>query len=463
MAPKLYKPHKYQAFSINRALSQPEIGLFLDMGLGKTSITLTALVELIHNRFEVARPLIIGPKRVVESTWPEEIRKWAHTNHLRVSLMLGTQRQRIAALNAPADIWAINRENVAWLIQHCGKRWPFDMVVIDELSSFKSPTSRRFRALRRVRPMVKRVIGLTGTPAPNGLLDLWAQVYLLDQGKRLGTSFTAFRDQYFKPADWVRNANGALKVSKWEPRPGAEEEIFKKLEGLIVSLRAKDWLDFPERVNLEVPVTLPTKARRLYQQLERDLLLPFVGADVVANTAAALSNKLLQMANGAVYDETGEVQHIHDAKLDALEDLVESANGKSLLVFYSYRHDLPRIQERFPEARTLDTPNDIRDWNEGRIPIALAHPASAGHGLNLQRGGNHIVWFGLTWNLEWYQQANARLHRQGQTERVFVHHLVAKDTPDEDVMRALNHKGLTQESLLEAVKARIARYGREAA
>lgn len=446
-----FTPHNYQEFAIQRILNLPATGLLLDMGLGKTVCALTAASELLHDSFEVSKVLVIAPFRVARDTWPQEIEKWDHLRYLKYSMVLGSKKQRLAALNTRADIYIINRENVTWLVDYYGRDWPFDMVIIDELSSFKSSKARRFRSLRKVRPLIKRIVGLTGTPAPNGLIDLWAQIYLLDQGERLGKTITGYRNRYFTPGR--RNQHI---IYEWNPKPESEEVIYKKLSDICVSMKSEDWLEMPEVISREVKVKLPEKAREKYDRLERDLLLPFAESDVVADTAAVLTGKLLQMANGAVYDEFGEVQEIHKAKLDALEDIVEAANGRPVLVFYSYRHDLARIQERFPEARILDTSEDIQAWNDGEILILLAHPASAGHGLNLQAGGNIIVWFGLTWSLELYQQANARLYRQGQKHKnVIIHHLVAENTVDEDVMKSLENKDRTQEALMRAVKARI--------
>lgn len=447
-----FQPHEYQRYAIQRIVEQPACGLLLDMGLGKTVITLTAIVELMHNRFDVARVLVIAPKKVAEETWAQEAVKWEHTRHLRVAKVLGSERQRVEALNTPADVYVINRENVEWLVDYCGKRWPFDMVVIDELSSFKSSKARRFRALRRVRPLIKRIVGLTGTPAPNGLIDLWPQMYLLDQGQRLGKTITGYRDRFFLPG----RRSGHI-VYEWLPKPEAEERIYELLADLCVSMRAEDWLQLPERTDVKVSVRLTDTAWDVYEQLERDLLLPLEGEVVTADTAAVLTNKLLQLANGAVFDTKRGVHEIHDAKLAAMEDLVEQANGRPLLVFYAFQHDRDRLQKRFPQARSMDEPGIVERWNRREVPVLLAHPASAGHGLNLQAGGNHVVWFGLTWSLELYQQANARLHRQGQTERVIVHHLVARDTVDEDVMRRLAGKATTQADLIEALKARIER------
>jgi SNF2 family DNA or RNA helicase len=445
-------PHKYQEYGIQKIIDTPATGLFLEMGLGKTVITLTALDLLKNDYFDANKILVIAPLRVADDTWSRESNKWDHLKHLTISKILGKRKQREKALKADADIYVINRENVPWLVSMTGKKWPFDTVVIDELSSFKSSASQRFRALRRVRPLMKRVIGLTGTPAPNGLLDLWSQMYLLDRGERLGTTLGGYRDRYFVPG-----AREGQIVYDWKRKKETERNVYEKISDICVSMKAEDWLDVPERIDRVAPVRMTGEAATLYKKLERELLLPFVGGDVVANTAAVLSNKLLQLANGAVYDEAGGIREIHEAKLDALEDIVEAANGKPLLVFYTYKHDLSRIQDRFKNARKLETAEDIEAWNKCEIPILLAHPASAGHGLNLQDGGNQIVWFGLTWSLELYQQANARLHRQGQLQRVIVHHLVAEGTIDEDVMSRIEGKADDQNALLEAVKARIER------
>jgi len=449
----LYNPHQYQEYATNRILNQEAVGLFLAMGLGKTVSTLTAIDQLLYNYFDVQKVLVIAPLRVAQKTWPDEIKKWDHLTHLRISKVLGSEKERLAALRAEADIWIINRENVEWLVDLYGKDWPFDMVVIDELSSFKSSKAKRFRALRKVRPMIKRIVGLTGTPAPNGLIDLWPQVYLLDQGERLGKTVTGYRSRYFDPGKRNRTV-----IFSWDPKPGAEEAIYSKLEDLCVSMSAEDWLQMPERIDREVKVQIPEAARAKYDQLERDLLLPFAGGDITADTMAILSNKLLQMANGAVYDENGATREIHQAKIEALDDILEAANGQPVLVFYNYQHDRDRLLKHIPAARVLDTEDDIEKWNQGKIPVMLAHPASAGHGLNLQAGGNIIVWFGLTWSLELYQQANARLYRQGQDKSVIIHHLVAEETIDGDVMAALAGKDVSQKALLEAVKARIEKY-----
>ena len=454
----VFKPHVYQEYTIQKILDCPQVGLFLEMGLGKTSVTLTALDTLLFDMFEVSKVLIIGPKRVIQDTWVREARKWEHTQHLvtKMVVLSGGAKQREKLLNGDGVIFLIGRENVAWLINHFGKKWPFDMVIVDELSSFKSSKAQRFRALRKVRPLIKRIVGLTGTPAPNGLLDLWAQVYLLDQGERLGKTITGYKDRYFKP-----DKRNQTTIFSWALKDGAEEAIHKKLSDMCVSMRASDWLDLPERIESIIKVKLSPKDRERYEQLERDLVLPLTESDVVADTAAVLANKLLQMANGAVYDENGKAQTIHNAKLEALDDVIEAANGKPVLVFYNYKHDLDRLKEHLQrhKPRELRTAADIEAWNTGKVQIMLVHPASAGHGLNLQAGGHIIVWFGLTWNLEFYQQANARLDRQGQEHGVIVHHLVAEGTVDENVMAALSGKAKSQEALMQAVRARIERYG----
>jgi len=445
-----YAPHVYQDNATDLILQKQAVGLFLDCGLGKTVVTLTAISELMHDRFEVSKVLVIAPLRVAEDTWSRETEKWDHLKYLKISKVLGPEQKRKSALYAKADIYVINRENVEWLVKYYGSRWPFDMVVIDELSSFKSPKANRFKALRRISGAINRIVGLTGTPAPNSLIDLWPQVYLLDQGERLGRTITGYRDRYFEP-----DKRSSVMVFSWKPREFAEEAIYEKLSDICVSMKADDWLTLPERVDNIIKIPLPPESREKYKQLERDLLLPYTDGDVVANTAAVLSNKLLQLANGAIYDEFGAVKEIHDEKLKALEDVIEAANGKPVLVFYAYKHDLERIKAKFPKAKQLEKAEDIESWNKGKIQIMLAHPASAGHGLNLQAGGSIIVWFGLTWSLELYQQANARLHRQGQKESVIVHHLIAEGTIDEDVMAALERKETGQDALMEAVKARI--------
>lgn len=448
----IFKPHNYQEYAKDWIIEKPSSGLFLDLGMGKTVCTLTAVEELLYDYFDVSKVLVIAPLRVAEDTWSSEVEKWEHLKNLKISKALGKEEVRIAALKEKADIYIINRENVEWLVEYLDKGWFFDMVVIDELSSFKSPKSNRFKALKKVRPFIKKIVGLTGTPAPNGLLDLWSQVYLLDGGERLGKTLTGYRDRYFQP-----DKRNQTVIFSWKPVEGAEDRIYQKLKDICISMKAPDYLELPERINNSIMVHLPKIAEEKYKKLEKELLLPLEESDVVANTAAVLTNKLLQMANGAVYDENGEVKEIHDAKLKAIDDVIEAANGKPVLVFYSYKHDLDRLSKHLKnkDFRVLNTSKDIEAWNKGKVPIMLVHPASAGHGLNLQFGGNIIVWFGLTWSLELYQQANARLYRQGQQQSVLVNHIISKGTIDEDVMKALENKEVGQEALLQAVKARL--------
>ena len=443
-----YKPHNYQQFATDFILNQSICCLMLDMGLGKTVITLTALWQLTLDSFDVSRVLVIAPKRVAEDTWPKELAKWEHLTGLTASLVLGSAAERKAALQRKAFLYIINRENVAWLVKN--HYWDFDMVVIDELSSFKSNKAERFKAMKKVRPMITRIVGLTGTPAPNTLLDLWPQMYLMDMGQRLGRFIGGFRDRFFLPDKRNREI-----IYSYKPREGAEDAIHALISDICISMKAADYLDMPERIDNRIEVSMSPKERKLYDDFQKDMVLSIGDEELDATNAAALSNKLLQMANGAVYGEDKKVIPIHDRKLDALEDLVEAANGKPLLVAYWYKHDLQRIKARFKNARCIDTAKDIDDWNAGKIPLALIHPASAGHGLNLQDGGCTIVWFGLTWSLELYQQLNARLWRQGQKHTVVIHHIVTKGTHDEDVMRALENKDTRQSALIEAVRARI--------
>ena len=442
-----YKPYDYQTFATNFVLEHPACGLILDMGLGKSVITLTALWSLLLDSFDVGKVLVVAPKRVAENTWPTELKKWEHLDGLTWSLVLGSEKDRRAALQRRAKIYIINRENVTWLVDNY--RWDFDTLVIDELSSFKSSKAQRFRALKRVRPRISRVIGLTGTPQPNGLLDLWPQMYLLDMGQRLGRFVGGYRERFFLPDKRNREV-----IYSYKPKEGAEEKIYELISDICISMKAADYLDMPELVASRVEVQMNAKEQKLYEGFEQDMVLHLKDGDLDAVNAAALSGKLVQMANGAVYGENRKVHHIHDRKLDALEDIIEAANGKPLLVAYWYKHDLERIRQRF-EVRTIDTPRDIADWNAGKIPVALIHPASAGHGLNLQDGGSTIVWFGLTWSLELYQQLNARLWRQGQKHTVVIQHIVAAGTHDEDIMNALEKKDMSQTALIAAVKARI--------
>ena len=442
-----YKAHGYQKKATERILQQKRVGLFLDMGLGKTVITLTAIKELIED-FAIWKALVIAPKRVAEDTWSREHEKWDHLSGLRISKVLGTPAQRMKALKAEADIYVIGRDNVKWLVELMGKSWPFDMVVIDELSSFKNPSAQRFKALRKVIPASDRVVGLTGTPSPNGLMDLWAEIYLLDRGERLGTTISEYREKYFRAG-----ARNGYIVYKWEPYSYSQKEIERKISDICMSMSAEDYLELPERIDNEIKIRLSEKEMKQYNQMERDQLLRIDDEAVVALNAAAVMNKLLQMANGSVYADGGDVVRIHEKKLDALEEIIDTT-GEPVLVFYSFRHDLEAIKKRIPDARELESSEDIARWNQGEIPVLLCHPASVGYGLNLQDGGHVIVWYGLTWSLELYQQANARLFRQGQQKAVIIHHLIAEGTVDEQVMRALQHKDTSQSALLAALKER---------
>ncbi len=451
--------YEYQRYCVDFLKAHPEAILILEMGLGKSAVSLTAILDLMFDRFEVGKTLVIAPLRVARTVWPEERETWEHASFLRMSVMVGDAKQRTAALKAPADVYVINRENVKWLTDYLEKHnlpWPFDMVVIDELSSFKNHQSQRWKALRKVRPYIRRVVGLTGTPAANGLLDLWAETYLIDRGERLGQYSTRYRDIFFTPAG-MNPYTGV--VYSYEPKPGAEAEIYRRIADISVSMKAKDYLHMPECLTVAHRVEMDPAERKLYDAMKEDLLVD-VGEDTLAaDNAAALSGKLLQMANGAIYNTEKEVKHIHDRKLEALFDLIEQANGQSVLVCYWYRHDHQRIQEyliaRGIPTRDLKSDQDIADWNAGRIPVALISPASAGHGLNIQRGGHIMIWFSLVWSLELYSQTNARLWRQGQKEVVTIHHLVTKDTIDENVLSALRRKDLTQQNLINAVKAHL--------
>lgn len=445
-----FMPHSYQKTAIEKVLELPSVGLFLDMGLGKSVITLTAINELMFNRFEVQRVLVIAPKRVAEDTWSGESAKWDHLRQLKISKMLGSESTRLTAMDAKADIYIINRENVKWLVDKCKakRHWPYDMVVIDELSSFKSNSSQRFKALKAVTPLIKKIVGLTGTPAPNGLLDLWPQLYLLDRGERLGKTIGGYRERYFTPG-----RRDGYTVFNWDLKEGAGKAIEERIKDICVSMSAGDYLDLPERIDNVISVKMSPAEEKKYRQMKKEQLLKLDGQEIVALTAAAVANKLLQMANGAVYDEDKKYVHIHDRKLEVLEEVIDT-NSEPILVFYNFKHDFERLKEYFKKEnpRTLETSNDIRDWNEGKIKLLLAHPASVGHGLNIQAGGHIIVWFGLTWSLELYQQANARLDRQGQKDSVIVHHLVTEGTIDETVMKALARKETGQTALLDAVK-----------
>jgi len=424
------------------------------LSLGKTVITLTAIMDLKYNRFAISKALVIAPKRVAESTWTREAERWEHLKLLRVVRVLGTAQQRLRALSTPADVYVLNRENVPWLVDHYRNAWPFDMVVVDELSSFKNHQAKRFKALTWVRKHIARIVGLTGTPAPNGLLDLWAQLYLLDQGERLGKSIGGFRERYFEPDQRSRD-----QIYSYAPKPGADERIRSLIGDICISMQASDYLELPECISVRVPVHLDSRAQAAYANLEREMLLQ-VGDQVIdAGTAAVLTNKLLQLCNGAVYDGERNVAEIHTAKLGAFTELVEGLNGQPALVFYGFQHDKDRILKALAgtdlRVRVLEGEKDVDAWNSRQVDILLAHPASCAHGLNLQQGGNQVIWFGLNWSLELYQQANKRLHRQGQTERVIVHHLIVEGGMDEDVMAALEDKRITQDSLLRALRARI--------
>lgn len=454
-----FRPHSYQRHCINKILETKKLGLFLDMGLGKTVTTLTAVKELKYNRFQVCKVLVIAPKKVAEGTWTKEAAKWDHTKMLRVSPVLGSQAKRIRALNTPADLYVINRENVCWLVDYYRNAWPFDMVVIDESSSFKSHSAKRFKALAGISSRISRMVELTGTPSPNGLADLWSQVYLLDGGERLGKRYSQFRERYFQPDK--RGADGM--IYSYEAKPGTEESILAKISDICISMKAEDYLELPDLTYHEVPVELDKKSWKAYQDLERKMILELPEDDelISVTSAAALSNKLLQLANGAVYDEDRQVHEVHDCKIEAFLELVESLQGKPVLVFYNYQHDRERILKALEKSglriRELKTTQDEDDWNAGRIDILLTHPASSAYGLNLQQGGNHVIWFGLTWNYELYTQANKRLHRQGQVNKVIIHHLVSTGTRDEDVMTALKRKDDVQNWVMESLKARIRR------
>lgn len=442
-----YSPHKYQEYVTEYILTHPIAAVLLDMGLGKSVIALTAIFDLTLDSFMIRKVLVIAPLRVARDTWPTEIEKWDHLNGLTYTVAVGSEEQRKSALLKQAQVYIINRENVEWLISRSGLPFDYDMLVIDELSSFKSHQAKRFKSLLKARPLMKRVVGLTGTPSSNGLMDLWAEYRLIDMGQRLGRFIGKYREDYFSP-----DKRNQQIVFSYKPKPGAEEMIYQRISDITISMKGSDYLKLPELVMNEIPVRLSEKEMETVETMKRDLVAMIKGEEISAANAAALSGKLLQMANGAVYDDEGAAIHIHDRKLEALEDLIEAANGKPVLIAYWFRHDLARIKERFA-VETLDSSDSIKKWNNGEIPIAVIHPASAGHGLNLQAGGSTLIWFGLTWSLELYQQTNARLWRQGQRETVVIHHLIAKDTIDEKVMKALKDKDNNQAALIDAVKA----------
>lgn len=446
-----FKPHDYQAHTTQFIIDHPESAIFLGMGMGKTISTLTAVNDLIRNRFETQKVLVIAPIRVARDTWPTEIDKWDHLAGLTVSPIIGTAKQREAAANRRADIYTIGRENIPWLVKHHGSRWPYDMVIIDELSSFKNPQAKRFKALKKVRPKIHRIVGLTGTPAPNSLLDIWAPFRLIDNGQRLGKYITHYRDQYFTPG----RRNGTV-VYNWNLRPGADQAIYDNIADITVSMRTTDYLQLPEATHQHITVQLPPKARKHIDTLKRDLVLDLDDDTIDAANAATLSLKLQQLSGGAIYNETGDNYiTIHDEKIQALAELVDQAQGNTMLVCYWFKHERDRILDAIPGARVLDTQQDFHDWNNGDIPVALIHPASAGHGLNLQAGGHIMVWYTTPWSLELYEQANARLHRQGQTEPVSIIHIDTADSIDQTVHQALTRKDTTQQALITAVKAQL--------
>ena len=444
-----YKPHSYQEYAIRYIETHPISALLIDMGLGKTSITLTAIRNLLFDSFEVCKVLVIAPLRVAKNTWTDEIKKWEHLSALTYSLIVGNENERLSALNEKADIYIINRENVDWLVNKSGYKFDFDMVVIDELSSFKNHQSKRFKSLMKVRPFVKRIVGLTGTPSSNGLMDLFAEFKILDMGKRLGYFIGQYRNTYFKPD----KMNGPI-VYSYKPLPNAENAIYEKISDITVSMKANEYLKMPELLTSNYVVELSNSEKNQYDEMKKSLVLEITDGEITASNAASLSNKLCQLSNGAIYDDEQNIVEIHDRKLEALEDIIESMNGKPLLIAYWYRHDLERIKSRF-SVREIKTSEDISDWNDGKIPVALIHPASAGHGLNLQNGGSTLVWFGLTWSLELYQQTNARLYRQGQKNTVVIQHIITKGTIDEQILKALQKKNKTQADLIDAVRANL--------
>lgn len=453
--------HKYQKVCVEHIISHPFCGVFLDMGLGKTISTLTAIEELKYDYCEIDTVLIIAPKRVAETVWEEEAKKWDHTKHLTFSKIIGTERQRLAALKVKADVHIISRDNIAWLCSLYAAKLPYDMLVIDELSSFKAHQTQRFKSLRLARPWFKRVVGLTGTPAPNGLINLWSQMYLIDRGERLEKTITAYRSRYFRPG-----ASNGYVVYSYKLLSDSERLIQERIKDICISMRAEDYLEMPERIDNFVRVTMPDKLMDAYKKFERENVITLANeieegtTTVNAVNAAALSNKLLQFANGAMYDENKNVVPIHDLKLEALKEIIEAADGKPVLVAWTYQFDRDRIKNYFRSMapRELKTAEDINDWNAGKVRLMLAHPASAGHGINLQAGGNIIVWYGLTWSLELYQQFNARLYRQGQKQRTIIHHIVNTGTHDEDVVRALKSKDKTQNNLMNSIKAKLELY-----
>lgn len=452
-----FKPYSYQKYCIDQIIEKPAVALWLEMGLGKTIITLLAVNELRYNRFQTGKILVIAPKKVAEATWQDEAAKWDNTKHLRFASVMGSQNKRVRALCEPADIYVINRDNVKWLVEYYRNDWPFDTVVIDEASSFKSSKAQRFKALKSIRPHIKRIIELTGTPAPHNLLDLWSQVYLLDQGERLGKTIGGFRDRYFSP-----DKRSATQIYSWQAKTGSEAAIRTLLSDICISMKSEDYLELPPLIEDNIPVVLSPSAQKAYDKLEEEAILQIDEKLIDARSAAVLTNKLLQLCNGAVYDEDKKTADIHSCKIEAFMELIEALDGQHALVFYNYQHDRERLLKALEKTslnvRVYKDAQDERDWNAGKIDILLAHPASCAYGLNLQQGGNHVIWFGLNWSLELYQQANKRLHRNGQSKPVIVHHLIVKAGMDEDVVKSLQGKADTQESIMQALKVRIEKY-----
>ena len=449
-------PHPYQRKAYDAIIANDGTACWFEMGLGKTATTLMAINEILYNRMDASRVLVVAPKKVAEATWQDEAAKWDNLRHLTFCTLLGTQKQRLAALEQCADIYVINREKIPWLVQHYGRAWPFDMVVLDEASSFKSHSSQRFKSLRRVRGRIYKIVELTGTPAPKDYLDLWSQIYLLDEGERLGRTYTAFREKYFTP-----DRRNGMTIFSWKPKPGAEEEIQAAISDIVLSAKAADHIELPDMIVEDIPVQLDEDAATAYRTMELQMLLEVDGETITAMQAAALSNKLLQLCNGAVYDTAHEAHTTNTSKLESLSETINALDGLSALVFYEFESDKDRIlrwlqtRHRGLRIAVMDTADDQRRWNAGEIDVLLAHPASCAYGLNLQQGGHHIVWFGLPWNLEWYLQANARLHRQGQRQPVIVHRLLVKGGEDERVAAALERKDTSQASLMESMKIRI--------
>lgn len=452
-----YLPHSYQSYATNFIEENPISAILLDMGLGKSVITLTALNDLLFDSFDIHKVLVIAPLRVARDTWANEIKKWNHLNYLEYSIVVGSEQERLNALKQRADIYIINRENVEWLIEKSGYAFDFDTVVIDELSSFKNGKSKRFKSLLKVRPRIKRIIGLTGTPAGNGLMDLWAEFRLLDLGVRLGKFITRYREAYFIPD----KRNGEV-IFSYKPLPYAKDEIYKKISDITISMKAVDHLKMPDLITSEYKVYLSEKEMKTYSDFKDKFVMDLESEEITASNAATLTTKLIQLANGAIYDDNGQVKEFHECKLNALEDIIESANGKPLLVAYWFKHDLERITQRLDKLKInyacINSSKSIDEWNKGKLQVGLIHPASAGHGLNLQEGGNTLVWFGLTWSLELYQQTVGRLYRQGQKEStVIIQHIIADKTIDEVIIKALKNKDTTQSELMNAVKVAIGR------